>query len=124
MAKAFYNHYTHSNNADAAGTEVKETGQTLLERKATSSSKNFFVLDVMNDLGIDMGSAMRNLLSEASLSTYDKVISMEDKEHSPSWLLSSPNYVFWDVSDTRGQDYKVTERIRDEIKQKVIDLIN
>jgi hypothetical protein len=49
MAKAFYNQRTHSYDADAAGTHVAEVGQTLLERKATSSSKNFFVLDVMKD---------------------------------------------------------------------------
>jgi arsenate reductase len=123
MAKAFYNHLTHSHDADAAGTHVPDEGQTLLERKAASSSKNFFVLDVMKDSGIDMSEYKRRALTENDLQRYDRIISMAKREDTPQWLLKSAKYVQWEVKDPRGQNYAKTAEARDNIKQKVADLI-
>lgn len=123
IAKAFYNRLTNTNDAEAAGVSVKEVGQTLLERKEVSESKHFFLLDVMNDIGYDLSNAKRELLDKDVLSRYDKVISMETKESSPSWLLEAPNYVYWNIMDPRGQDYETTARVRDEILAKVEELI-
>jgi len=123
MAKAFYNQLTSSDDADAAGVVVNEPGQTLLERKATSSSKNFFVLDVMNEKGIDMSTFVRQPLSEDALSKYDRIISMALKEDTPTWLLESPKYTYWDVTDPRGQNSERTREVRDEIEARVRSLI-
>jgi len=123
MAKAFYNRLTNTSDADAAGVSVKEPGQTLRERKETSDSKNFFLLDVMNDLGYDLADATREPLKQEMLSNYDKVISMESVERTPDWLLKAPNYIYWDVKDPRGQDYETTARVRDDILGRVRRLI-
>jgi len=123
MAKAFYNNLTHSHDAEAAGTHVTEKGQTLLERKAASSSNNFFVLDVMRDIGMDISQNTRRALITDDLQRYDLIISMADTDDTPQWLLNSPKYVRWDVKDPRGQDYTITAHVRDEIKQKVTQLI-
>ena len=122
MAKAFYNDLTHSQDADAAGTTVHEPGQTLLEGKAASESKNFFVLDVMKERGIDISCYIRHPLNESSLTKYDKVISMAPKADTPPWLLESPKYVYWDVTDPRGQDLARTREVRDEIEAWVRSL--
>lgn len=124
MAKAFYNSLTNSHDADAAGTQVSEPGQTLLERKAVSTSKNFFVLDVMNEMGIDMSSDRRSPLTKDALENYDLIVSMANESDAPEWLLSSPKYIHWDVADPRGQDYKNTAKVRDEIKARVKNLID
>lgn len=124
MAKAFYNSLTNSRDADAAGTIVKDLGQTLLERKQTSSSKNFFVLDVMQEAGIDMSQATREQLTESKAGLADLVVSMETIKDTPEWLMKSPKYTYWDVPDPRGQDLKRTREIRDDIKALVIGLIN
>lgn len=123
MAKAFYNEMTHSRDAEAAGTHVHEPGQTIRERKAHSTSKNFFVLDVMKEIGIDMSEYLRQPLNKYDLSKFDAVISMADEQDAPSWLLESPNYRHWNVADPRGQNYAVTARVRDEIKRRVEALI-
>lgn len=119
MAKAFYNQLTHSHDAGAAGTHVVEAGQTLLERKTTSLSKNFFVLDVMKDVGIDMAQYKRTPLARDDLERYDLVVDMANREDAPQWLLESPKYVYWDVKDSRGQDYETTAKVRDDIRRRV-----
>ena len=123
MAKAFYNTLTGSHDADAAGTVVHEQGQTLQERKRTSSSKNFFVLDAMAEKGIDISQATREQLTREKLSNFNLVVSMESKKETPQWLLESPKYIFWDVPDPRGQELERTREIRDDIEARVTDLL-
>ncbi len=123
MAKAFYNYYSNSHDAEAAGTHVRESGQTLQERKRLSVSRNFFVLDVMQEVGIDISQYVRSPLVEEALRRYDLIVSMANKGDTPEWLLQSPNYVYWGVSDPRGQDFAATAVVRDEIKTKVLNLI-
>jgi protein-tyrosine-phosphatase len=123
MAKAFYNRLTGSNDANAAGTEVKEAGQTLQERKQTSKSKNFYLFDVMEDIGYDISQQKRWPLNRDKLNQYDLVVSMALPQQSPDWLLNAPNYTYWDVRDPRGQDYDTTAQVRDEILARVKKLI-
>jgi len=123
MAKAFYNHLTNTHDADAAGTHVLEQGQTIAERKVTSSSKNFFVIDVMLDEGIDISHYSRRQIAEDDLRHYDVIISMANTSEAPRWLLRSSKYVHWDISDPRGQNYETTAKARDLIKEKVKELI-
>ncbi|MEO5691430.1 MAG: low molecular weight phosphatase family protein [Candidatus Saccharimonadales bacterium] len=124
MAKAFYNKLTKSHDAEAAGTHVSESGQTLLEQKYVSISKNFFVLDVMNDLGIDMSNNARTQLADDATEKYNLIVAMTNEDDTPAWLKKSPKYVHWDVADPRGQDYENTAKVRDRIKALVQNLIN
>jgi hypothetical protein len=48
---------------------------------------------------------------------------MAEKDQSPEWLLSAPNYHFWKITDPKNQNYEITARIRDEVKEKVISLL-
>jgi len=123
MAKAFYNSLTSSQDADSAGTQVYEPGQTLIDRKKTSSSKHFYVIDVMNLAGIDISLYKRQPITEKMLDQYDYIISMAEKEVSPDWLVSAPNYIYWDVPDPKGQNLEITLKSRDEIKSRVEDFI-
>lgn len=124
MAKAFYNHLSKSSDAEAAGTSVDVPGQTIAERKRASDSKNFYVLDVMNEVGIDMSQATRIPLTEEMHRQYDIIVSMEKRENTPEWLLNSPKYVYWDVPDPRGQDLVRTRATRDDITQRVENLFS
>jgi arsenate reductase len=124
MAKAFYNQKTNSNDAEAAGTDVKEQGQTLQERKNTSLSSNFFVIDVMKEVGLDISQAKRKQLTEEMLGKYDTVISMAEKDESPPWLLNSPKYIYWDIKDPRGQSFEITAKARELIKTRINELLS
>ena len=123
MAKAFYNSLTHSQDAEAAGTHVLEPGQTLSERKQTSKSKHFYVLDVMNEIDIDISDYTRKPLTEELAKRYDIVVSMVDESDTPDWLRTSQSYIHWDVKDPRGQDFATTAQVRDDIKGRVVGLI-
>ena len=122
-AKAFYNELSQTHNADAAGTHVEEAGQTLQQRKDTSSSKNFFLFDAMNEAGIDISQYTRRPIAPEMLNKYDLIVSMVSKSDTPEWLLDSPKYVYWDVKDPRGQDLPTTVQVRDDIKEKVQKLL-
>ena len=123
MAEAFYNYYTKNNDADSAGINVNEPGQSLIERKKISTSSHFYVLDVMKNEGIDISNAKRELLNNYMLNKYDQIISMADKSITPKWLLESPKFIYWDVRDPGGKNYEITAKTRDIIKAKVLNLI-
>lgn len=93
MATAFYNSFTRSDLADSAGTHVEKPGQISRERKLERSGKSF-VVDVMNEVGIDLGANICTQLTPEMLANYDKVISMAGKRYSPTWLANAPNYTY------------------------------
>jgi arsenate reductase len=124
MAKAFYNQLTKTNDGEAAGTDVREEGQTLDKRKKDSKSNNFFVIDVMNEVGIDVSAAKRAQVTPEMIKGYDKLISMADKSETPSWLLAAPNYLYWNVKDPRGQSFAITVRAREDIRHRVEQLLS
>jgi protein-tyrosine-phosphatase len=82
------------------------------------------VIDVMADAGIDVSSAARTQLTKDMLEDYDVVINMSGKRYTPKWLVQSPKYVYWKVTDPAGRNYKVTATARDIIRQKVTDLLD
>jgi protein-tyrosine-phosphatase len=125
MARAFYNQLTGTLNADSAGTDVDHPGQTIEERKEErlAGGHNFYLLDVMNEVGIDISKAKRTQLTEPMLAHYDKIVSIAEKEESPEWLLSTPGVIYWDIEDPRGQDFAANAMTRDLVRKKVIDLV-
>jgi len=78
----------------------------------------------MEDVGLDISKAVRRQLTRDSLNQYDVVVSMAEEEVAPKWLLESPNYIYWDIKDPRGKNFEITAKTRDEIKTRVIELIN
>lgn len=124
MAEGLYNSLFSGSRADSAGTHVEHPGQTLADRKIArqKQSLNSYVLDVMDDVGIDISNNVSTQLTKEMLDTYDVVVSMAGKKYTPTWLSQSPKYVYWKVSDPMGRNYKVTAVARDVIKQRILDL--
>lgn len=121
MAAALYNHMTNSHDADSAGTEVDEPGETLLERRERKGGTA--PIDVMADKGFDVAGARRTQLTPEMVDKYDVVISMAQKEHTPSWLTQHANYQFWDVEDPGGKDYAATLAALEDIEPRVKELV-
>lgn len=120
MAAALYNHITNSNDADSAGTEVDTPGETLLERQQRRGGTAS--IDVMADKGFDVSSSQRTQLTPEMLDKYDLIVSMAQKEHTPSWLSAHPKYHFWDVEDPGGKDYNATLIACNDIEPRVKEL--
>lgn len=123
MAAAYYNKVTGTDNAKSAGTEVDVPGETLQERyERIGRPAN--TIDVMNEVGIDTSDFKRTQLTESMIDKYDLVISMAQKEHTPTWLSSNPKYRFWNVQDPGGKGYESTKLAFSKIRPMVQELID
>ncbi len=122
MAAAYYNKLTGTNNAKSAGTEVDVPGETLQERYERIGRPTN-TIDVMKGVGIDAGGFRRTQLTESMLDKYDLVISMTQKEYTPTWLSANPKYRFWNVEDPGGRGYESTKSAFNEIRPMVQELI-
>ena len=118
MAKALYNSITQTKDSDSAGTQVELPGQTLLERTKERPGASY-VIDVMKEEGSDVSGYKRTQITQEMLNRYDLVVSMAAKSYTPSWLLKSSKYRYWDIPDPMGKNYKVTALARDRIKKKI-----
>ena len=78
------------------------------------------VLDVMNEEGLDVSTAIRNQLTKEMTDEADKVVViMEDQEELPEYLINSPKVVRWNVPDPKGKDLETTRQIKDHIRKLV-----
>ena len=121
MAKALYNHTTHSHDADAAGTEVEMHGESLADRHKRRGGTQ--VLEAMGEIGMDVSAHEQTQLVEGMLDRYDKVISMADHPYTPDWLRNHPKFEYWHIEDPGGKGLDATRAAREAIKTKVEDLI-
>ncbi|MDQ5886152.1 MAG: isoleucyl-tRNA synthetase [Patescibacteria group bacterium] len=121
MAAAFYNQLTGSTDADAAGTEVGISGETLGDRRKRLGGTR--VIDIMQEEDINMTDKVQTQLFEEMLDKYDKVISMADHQYTPEWLRNHPRFVYWHVDDPGGKDLDAARIAKNTIKTKVQDFI-
>lgn len=121
MAKAYYNHLTHSTDAESAGTEVELPGETLGERRSRRGRTH--VIDSMSEDGINISTHTKTQLTKEMLDKYDLIISMADHQYTPDWLMNHSRFRYWHIDDPGGKAIKDTNVARDAIKSKVLDLI-
>ena len=95
MAAAFYNQLTGTHDASSAGTEVDMPGETLLERRQRQGAT--YVIEAMQDVGVDISGSKRAQLTPPMLNIYDKVINMAQLEYTPDWLSSDPRCTYWNI---------------------------
>jgi len=122
MAASFYNHLTHTKDADSAGTDVEMPDETLGDRRKRRGGT--FVIEAMAEEGIDISSNVKTQLTQEMLEKYDQVISMADAQYTPSWLSSSPRYISWVIEDPGGKGLPETIEARDKIKAKVVEYLS
>ena len=125
IAKTLFNHLS-TNHAECAGTRVhQKEGQTLQEvvEEAAARGVSVVVLRLMSEERIDLSGATRRQVTTAMVDTADKVIVMADKDTLPDYLLANEKVVFWDLQDTLEAGYEFVRDVRDQIKQRVSDLV-
>jgi len=121
MAMSFYNLFSKSSDADSAGTDVIFPGETLQELR--DKDGGVFVIDVMASEGIDVRNNKQTQITPDMLDKYDKIINMAGEEYTPIWLSNHTNYIAWNIDDPGGKGLEETNRVKDIIKAKVIELI-
>lgn len=107
MAAAYYNHFVGGGSI-SAGTQPAES--VYLE-----------VVDVMKEEGIDLTSIKPQLLTPEIAAQADLLITMGCGESCP--CLPELKLEDWPLPDPKGKSVAEVRRIRDEIKNKVVELI-
>ena len=125
MAQGFYNHYSGSQNADSAGLnpEKKWDEAPTLSDFETMSRKPARSSETMQEVGIDITGHKRQLLTADKLGDYDLIVNLAEKSQTPDWLRGD-NIIWWDVADPRNESVERNRIARDEIEQRVKQLLN
>ncbi|MEN8615278.1 arsenate reductase ArsC [Dehalogenimonas sp. THU2] len=109
MAEAFFNHYAHGEAvAESAGTEPGD-------------SVNPVVVEAMKELGFDLSASLPRLLTFEMTQGIEKAITMGCMDNACP-VIAAPKED-WALTDPKGKDLTTVRQIRDEIKQRVLDLI-
>lgn len=82
-------------------------------------------IEVMSEIGIDISNQTSDPLSNFKAEDYDAVISMCGcGTNLPSKWVTQEVFEDWDLDDPDGQPRETFDRVRDEIKERVTELID
>jgi len=112
MAEAFFKKFAKNKfNVLSAGT-------------SPSSNLNPIVVSVMEEIGIDLKNQNPQLLSSSMIENSNKTVNMGcmDKESCPSLFVKDVEN--WNIDDPKGKSIEDVRKIRDQIKNDVLNLIN
>lgn len=125
MAQGFYNHYSGSQNADSAGLnpEKRWDEAPTLSDFETMSHKPAKSSETMQEVGIDITGHKRQLLTADRLGDYDLIVNLAERSQTPDWLRGD-NVIWWGVADPRNESAEKNRIARDEIEQRVKQLLN
>lgn len=82
---------------------------------------NPVAVEVMNEVGIDISQFVPQKYNDDLLDSVDVVITMGCGDTCP--YIPGKKYIDWPLDDPKGQPLDVVRRIRDEIRQNVVDLL-
>jgi arsenate reductase len=109
MAAGFARRFEHN------GIEVLSGGSEPGE------SINPVAAEVMNEVGIDITSYVPQKFSDDMLHKVDVIVTMGCGDTCP--YIAGKTYVDWPLQDPKGQSIEVVRSIRDDIAQRVEDLV-
>ena len=96
--------------------EVQSAGTVPAE------SVNPVVIDAMDELGIDLRGRSPNRLDRAAVQAADVIVTMGCGDACP--VFPGKLYLDWDLDDPAGAPLETVRPIRDDIKQRVSDLLD
>lgn len=114
MAEAFYNAWTHTQNASSAG--IKDV------RKEYTHPGND-VVKVMKEEGIDVSMKKVKPVTKKMIENNDIIVVMCEKEICPQ-IITSRKPIYWQIPDGKGTSEEKHREIRDMIKKKVREFIS
>ena len=112
MAEAFFKQYAKNQfNVVSAGT-------------SPASDLNPVIVSVMAEIGIDLKNQQPRLLSTLMIENSNKTINMGcmDKESCPSLFVKGVDD--WNIDDPKGKSIDDIRKIRDQIKNDILNLLN
>lgn len=82
---------------------------------------NVQVVAAMREAGIDLSGIQPQLLTPELVRGADYIVTMGCGESCP--VIPGVKRLDWPITDTRGQPLEVVRKIRDEIQERVLDLL-
>jgi arsenate reductase (thioredoxin) len=111
MAEGFFNKFAPEGyKAISAGTKPV-------------SQINPVAVDVMREVGIDISNQKSKDITEDLMRNSTKIVNMGCMEKGACPTLFLHNVVDWKTEDPRGKSIEKTREIRDQIKQRVMELV-
>ena len=112
MAKGFYNAFARRTRAESAGTEPapRVSGKAI---------------EVMREAGIDISGERPKLLTQDMAAEAKRIVTMGclSRDSCPAFMLSRAKVEDWALPDPKGRGIEEFRRVRDEIKARVLRLI-
>lgn len=117
MAEAIFNSLSKDHVASSAGLNPPKhwEGEKL--------SKTKFVASCMIEIGIDVSEKISKRLTESMVKDSDLVIVVGEKQGWSSFLSNFNQLNYWDVVDPGDGDIYLHRAVRDQIRDKVVELI-
>jgi protein-tyrosine-phosphatase len=109
----------------AAGLTKLRSGGRIQVRSAGSDPGDVInpaVVEAMNEVGVDLSEEFPKPLTDEGVRAVDVVITMGCGDACP--IYPGKKYEDWQLDDPAGQDLETVRRIRDEIDEKVQQLIH
>ena len=111
MAEAFFRKFAPESNVISAGTAPLE-------------QLNPLVVQVMNEIGIELTSQRPKLLSNEMIEKSAKTVNMGCMDRDSCPALFANDVLDWNISDPKNKSLDEVRKIRDQIKNKVLNLID
>ena len=115
MAETYYNHYSASHNAISAGI----SGSCALKYINPTDD----IVQIMREEGFDISKNEVKKVNEDRVNQVDKIYLLCNTEGVPEYILKNPKTIFLEIPDPYRHDIRYTRSVRDEIKEKVKEII-
>jgi len=86
-----------------------------------SGNINPLAVEVMQEAGVDISAYDSKGFNDLPIKKFDYVVSLGCKDICP--FVPADKHIEWNIPDPKGKEIDFFRRVRDEIKQKVIKLI-
>ena len=103
---------------DAGGRHTSDSAGSIAD---PNDSVHPPVVAVMNEIGIDLSDRRPQRLNDDLAERADVVVTMGCGDTCP--FIPGKRYIDWDLPDPKGQDLDSVRATRDEIAERVADLI-
>jgi arsenate reductase (thioredoxin) len=84
-------------------------------------SLNAAVVDAMKEVDLDISNETPKKLTDEIVRRADVIVTMSCGDSCPVYL--GKRYVDWELEDPKGKDLNVVTRIRDEVRNRVVELL-
>ena len=121
IAEAFCERYTEGKiQAISAGTKLSRDEQTIEEFGSVVDN----LTTATKEEGIDISKNVCKKVNKEMANRADKIVLIVDEEDPvPDYLTENPQAVRWDIPDPKGKSLEFTRKVREEIKERVKELI-